>query len=82
LVFFRKENVVELLTTLNADPTIRDNVHDLTPLDYAIGQYSNPQIARMIIGAYGPDKIFEILRSFDNKQNTPLHIAAKFGAEM
>jgi len=37
-VFFRKENVVELLTTLNADPTIRDNVHDLTPLDYAIGQ--------------------------------------------
>jgi len=33
----------------------------------------------MIIGAYGPDKIFEILRSFDNKQNTPLHIAAKFG---
>jgi len=78
-VFFRKENVVELLTTLNADPTIRDNVHDLTPLDYAIGQYSNPQIARMIIGAYGPDKIFEILRSFDNKQNTPLHIAAKFG---
>ena len=33
----------------------------------------------MIIGAYGPDKIFEILRSSDKKDNTPLHIAAKFG---
>ncbi|CAG5087828.1 Oidioi.mRNA.OKI2018_I69.PAR.g11643.t1.cds [Oikopleura dioica] len=79
LFFFRKENVVELLTQLNADPTIRDSVHGLTPLDYAIGQYANPQIARIIVGSYATDKIFEILRSTDEKLNTPLHIAAKFG---
>ena len=40
---------MELLTQLKVDPLQRDYEYSLTALDYAVGQYANATIARIIL---------------------------------
>lgn len=78
-VLFENVPVVELLTQLQVDPLVRDLHYSYTSLDYAVGQYANSTIARIITKSYPTEKITSLIRSQNNDGETCLHIAVKFG---
>lgn len=78
-VLFENVPVVELLTQLNMDPLVRDTQYDFTALDYAVGQYANSTIARIILRSYPHEVLSNIIQSQNKNGDSCLHIAAKFG---
>ena len=78
-VLFQNVPVVELLTQLQVDPLVRDLHYSYTALDYAVGQYANSIIARIITRSYQNEKITKLIRSQNNDGESCLHIAVKFG---
>lgn len=78
-MLFENVPVVELLTQLNVDPLVRDLHYSYTALDYAVGQYANSTIARIITKSYSSETVTKLIRSQNSDGESCLHIAVKFG---
>jgi hypothetical protein len=78
-VLFENDQVVELLVQLNVNQLFRDLHYDSTALDYAVGRYANPIIARSLLQSSDQQTIQDLLGSKNSDGDTALHVAVRYG---